>query len=208
MAGPTYGGTKISFDEDVFVFYGRDGTKPRRVELWRQLCSDTTSQTISCGGVNVTRHVMAHDLYPIASRYRFGISPPGYGWDCYRTYEYLLLGIIPIIDRTRFNESYDLFEGLPAIHIDKLHQAPQNVTRQRIVTAIEEYIGSPEFLNNSFPGWDRLFVGYWRREILIDAGRYDDMVRDHHGDRYYQAWQYVPSHTIGNDRFKADGNIH
>ena len=37
------------------------------------------------------------DLYEEISKYKFGISPVGNGLDCYRTWEYLYLGIIPIV---------------------------------------------------------------------------------------------------------------
>jgi hypothetical protein len=188
--------TDRSFDDEVFVFFGRGKNKPHRTELHDAVCTHSTSRTLSCDGdVSAahpgTNYTEPHRVYTIASRYRYGLSPPGRGWDCYRTYEYLLLGIIPIVDRTLWNESYDLLDGLPAIHVDGLRSDPHNVTQQRIVTAIHEYLASDDYQRNSFVGWDRLFLGYWRREVLKDAGRLQEMVWDEYGNGYYQGYRYT-----------------
>jgi hypothetical protein len=47
-------------------------------------------------------------------RYAFVASPPGNGVDCHRTWEALYLGVIPIVKRSAF---YDSFPGLPALAV-------------------------------------------------------------------------------------------
>jgi hypothetical protein len=181
----------VDFDDDVFVLFGRNDMKMHRVHLWESLCSNTTSSSISCGGNSESKD--PHEVYSIASNYSYGISPPGVGWDCYRTYEYLLLGMIPIIERLPHNESYDVFEGFPTVQMEGFWSGQSSdVTKQGIVSAIERYISSPDFLNATFSGWERLFLGYWRREILKDAGRYHEIIQDDRGDSYYQGWTYLP----------------
>jgi hypothetical protein len=76
----------------------------------------------------------------------YGISPPGVGWDCYGTYEVLLLAMIPIIDILPYDEGGSLFDGLPVIHIDKLlKDDAKYVTQCDILIAIHDYVSSPDF---------------------------------------------------------------
>jgi hypothetical protein len=194
----------INFDDDVIVFFGLNNkNKPWRTSLWQTLCSNTKSTSISCGGNNSTTSISPSEVYSIASHYPYGISPPGVGWDCYRTYEYFFLGMIPIIDKAPYNEGYDVFEGLPAIHIDKLGKSnmrSNEVTRDSIASAIHDYIGSPDFQNNTFSGWRRLFLGYWRREIMKDAGR--EIIQDEQGNDYFVTWKYTLNN--GDANFEPD----
>jgi len=54
---------------------------------------------------------------PRIYRFRFAISPPDNGWDCYRTWEAIWLGVIPIVIRT--GTSFDrLFDELPVLLVD------------------------------------------------------------------------------------------
>jgi hypothetical protein len=48
-------------------------------------------------------------------RYGFVASPPGNGVDCHRTWEALYLGVVPIVRRSPFYES---FSGLPVVFVD------------------------------------------------------------------------------------------
>ncbi|MBZ5557892.1 MAG: hypothetical protein LAO77_11515 [Acidobacteriia bacterium] len=49
------------------------------------------------------------------ARHVFVISPHGYGLDCYRTWEALLMGCIPIVKRSPLD---DLYRGLPVAIVD------------------------------------------------------------------------------------------
>jgi hypothetical protein len=56
-------------------------------------------------------------FYDVLSRFRFAVSPAGTGWDCYRTWEAIWLGVIPIVLRT--STSFDLlFDDLPVLLVD------------------------------------------------------------------------------------------
>jgi hypothetical protein len=52
----------------------------------------------------------------LLGKYAFVASPPGNGIDCHRTWEALYLGVVPILKRSPF---YDSFPGLPALFIDQ-----------------------------------------------------------------------------------------
>jgi hypothetical protein len=61
-------------------------------------------------------------------QYKWGISPDGNGIDCHRTWEYLYMGIIPILKRSIFSENLqklfpciilDSWDDLDATHLEK-----------------------------------------------------------------------------------------
>merc|ERR1712194_328339 len=126
------------------------------------------------------------------SKYRFGLIPKGMGYDCYRTHELLLLGVIPIIEMRR-TSSHKLFEGLPVIQMEHLDG---ETTRKDIVDAITNYVSSDSFKNNAFDGWEKLFLRHQRRLIVQDTKREKDVLVDEQGDECYQAFRYS---VIGNN---------
>jgi hypothetical protein len=65
----------------------------------------------------------------ISSAY-FVESPPGMGSDCYRHYEAMLVGAIPVVSRTSL--SYPVFEGLPHLPVDDWNDVtPEFIGTQR-----------------------------------------------------------------------------
>jgi hypothetical protein len=96
-----------------------------------------------------------------------------------------LLGVIPVIEE-RIPESHQLFEGLPVVHMPNMREAN---TTQKFQTAIQNYLESDAFQKSSFDGWQKLFLRYWRRKMLQDAGR--DILQDEEGREYYSAWRYT-----------------
>ena len=60
----------------------------------------------------ITIPVTHPDFYNILSSYQFVLSPRGRGIDCYRTWEALYVGTIPIIKSSSIDE---LFQDLPVI---------------------------------------------------------------------------------------------
>jgi hypothetical protein len=173
---------EISWKDDVLINFGQSPRRKHRVKLWGIMCPDSNATNgISCS----SNRVDPSDVYASASKFRFGISPPGAGWDCYRTYELLLLGVIPVIEE-RIPESHQLFEGLPVVHMPNMTEAN---TTQEVQTAIQKYLESDAFQKTRFDGWQRLFLKYWRRKILHDAGR--DIVQNEQGREYYLAWRYA-----------------
>ena len=54
------------------------------------------------------------DLFQRYTKYRFGISPPGNGMDCHRTWEMLFMGMIPIVESSSLDALYQKFD-LPVV---------------------------------------------------------------------------------------------
>ena len=62
-----------------------------KTDLWRT--------TIASSAVGYGPSMSPAAYYANLGRSRFVLSPPGRGWDCYRTYEAVLMGAIPIVRR-------------------------------------------------------------------------------------------------------------
>lgn len=196
----------LDFDRDVFVHFGlhREG----RLKLFSILCPNTTTlppsaprevlrdaerdatSTGSCSRENTRRPTSS--VLGDMSKFRFAISPVGVGWDCYRTYELLLMGVIPIIQE-RIPESHELFQGLPIVHMANMDDI---TSKQDFVDVIQQYIKSDAFQKANFEqGWQRLFLEFRRTQVLKDANRTKDILKDEQGREYYQAFHY----TFNND---------
>jgi hypothetical protein len=179
----------VDLDRDVIIFFNR--RREHRKVMWAKLCSQNVTgqhddQTLSLSCAN--RSVTPNKIYSEASRYRFGLSPPGRGWDCYRTYEWLYLGIIPVIEQ-RPPYSQILFEGLPVVHIPNLTH--RDTSKADLLRAIQAYVERPDFGSESMTsGWHRLFLSHWRRKVLQDANRTTIFNSDEGGREYYVGYQY------------------
>jgi hypothetical protein len=57
------------------------------------------------------------EYYALLGRTQFVLSPPGRGWDCYRTYEALAMGAVPIVRRHEVVS--DVVDGLPVVVVDR-----------------------------------------------------------------------------------------
>jgi galactosyl transferase GMA12/MNN10 family len=86
------------------------------------------------------------------SRSKFILSPAGFGWDCYRNWEALIYGAIPIIEHyNRTDGWFRTFEGLPVV----------------LVSTFDEV--TPEFLNSEYERlsksrdytFEKLSTEYW-----------------------------------------------
>ena len=87
-----------------------------------------------------------------------------------------------------------MWEDLPAVAVNSW-----DLSQKELLLALQNYVRSDKFLSADFSrGWERLFLGYWRRRVLKDAGREKDLVRDpHSGEHYYLAWKYESKYGIG-----------
>eukprot|EP00978_Attheya_sp_CCMP212_P018052 scaffold48918_cov59-Attheya_sp.AAC.1 len=148
-------------------------------------CKNRTGILMDSISCSVTgRRFQSNEIYEAAEQYLFGLSPPGNGNDCFRTYELLYLGIIPVVNyRPEYEE---LYEGLPVLQLEGW-----NFTQQQLVQKMRQYIASPSFQNNNFDGWERLFLKYWRHRVLKDTGRLSNIVDDDQGRKYYKSWTYT-----------------
>lgn len=207
----------FNFERDVYINFGLK--KEHRRRLWKVLCPNTNTTTnssntsrstpLSSSCYHGTKMLPLIKIYADMSRYKFGISPPGAGWDCYRTYELLAMGVIPIIeerDSPVGGESYDLFKGLPVIHMPNMSKA---ANKQQFVDVIQNYIKSESFQNATYgeDSWGRfMFLHHRRQKLLHETGRDKEVVVDENGSRYYQAYQYeyFPRNSSGNENIYCE----
>lgn len=168
----------------LFVKFGMK--KSHRNAPFQMACNNRTMPPLDNVTCTNTGIYTPQETYAASSEYLFGLSPPGNGRDCYRTYELLMNGIIPIV---RAQPEYDeLFRDLPVLQLPHW-----KYTQAELVQVMHDYIHSPGFLNNTFnAGWERLFLKYWRHKVLRDAGRDREIVADPEGNQYYLTWQYSP----------------
>lgn len=81
------------------------------------------------------------------TRSRFVISPPGNGMDCYRTWEALACGAIPIVKKSFLAP---LYEGLPILQVESFEEI------------------TPDLLENFVPDVSRLeklTTSYWKAKV-------------------------------------------
>lgn len=84
-------------------------------------------------------------------QYAFVLSPPGNGFDCFRTWEALMLGCIVIMKHSPIDS---LFEDLPVILVHDWSEVNQAL----LDTKFNEF-ASKEFNR------DKLYIDYWLRKI-------------------------------------------
>ncbi len=87
------------------------------------------------------------------AQHKFTLSPPGLGSDCYRVYESLLMGSIPIVQHSHIDH---LYEGLPVLFIDSWDQVTEEFLNKKYAE-IRSKKYNPE----------KLFMEYWLDYIRI-----------------------------------------
>lgn len=98
----------------------------------------------------------AHKYYDELVKYKMCLSLPGAGLDCYRTWECLFLGVVPIILKTQ--GLYDMFKDLPVIIIEDFTVLTKDIL-------YEEYIKVLKRINNNEINWDKFHCSYWIKLI-------------------------------------------
>ena len=92
--------------------------------------------------------------YSELKRHHFALSPRGNGMDCFRTWEALALGVIPIIKRSG---PFDrLYEGMPVLLVDRW----EHVTLPLLLRTLKEW------RHRRFEGLNRLTVDSYFRSSL------------------------------------------
>jgi hypothetical protein len=81
------------------------------------------------------------DYFAQLARSRFVLSPPGRGWDCYRTYEAIALGAIPIVRREP--PLSDVVSGLPVLMVDDWSDVTPAWLARQVVTGSMERMTLP-----------------------------------------------------------------
>jgi hypothetical protein len=87
----------------------------------------------------------------------FVLSPPGNGVDCHRTWEVLYAGRVPILLRGPYTA---LYRDLPVLLVDDWSEVTERRLRDEQARLLD---GRYDF--------DKLRLGYWRRQIRGEAGR-------------------------------------
>lgn len=89
-------------------------------------------------------------------RSQFVLSPPGQGWDCYRSHEAIAMGAIPIVKRER--PVTDVYEDLPVWLVDDWY----DITPARMAQV------APALREKST---ETITMSYWTRRIQATAAR-------------------------------------
>jgi len=110
----------------------------------RKLCKDSISNNLLCVNPHFTKRTQN---WMNMSQFAFVASPTGDGLDCYRTWEALLLGAIPIVTTPFFKQ---MFEDLPVLIVKDW----KDITPQLLSKTIED------FKNKKF-NYDKLTLKYW-----------------------------------------------
>lgn len=95
------------------------------------------------------------ELWKKYTEYRFGLSPPGNGLDCHRTWEMLFFGMIPIVKKSALDP---LYKGLPVLVVEDWSE-----------------LCNPGFLQDSYANLSRLLpaddsivtMQYYKRKVIV-----------------------------------------
>lgn len=98
----------------------------------------------------VTRRIPQDECWRIHAAFAFEASPQGNGMDCFRTWEALALGTVPIVRRSPLDRLYRA-HGLPVAIVEDW----QEVTSERLGQWAEELVPQLE------PTRHKLSAGYW-----------------------------------------------
>ena len=117
------------------------------------------------------------------AEFKFALSPRGWGPDCYRTWEALLVGTIPVVERgihdaiairaKKESQLDKLYEGLPILVIDDWKQITEDFLEKeyRRITSKKYNLG-------------KLYIEYWHKKIkavrdaFLQKKKYDFYAKD------------------------------
>jgi len=85
------------------------------------------------------------------AQFKFTLSPRGYGIDCYRTWEALLVGSIPVVKHSQLDP---LYEGLPILVINEWEELTEGFLNEKYA----------EIASKSYD-LSALFTDYWFKKV-------------------------------------------
>ena len=132
--------------KDKLLYVNFSNHTPERKAL-NAAFMEQNSSTLTCR----TFPLAYGDYLAEMARHKFILCPPGNGWDCWRTYEALYLGCIPIMEKSIFSS---FFEDLPILFIDRFFDINDVLLK-------EEY----EKMKRKEYNWDKLKLSYWMKRI-------------------------------------------
>ena len=118
---------------------------------YNQRSSDELEKLPSHLCIELQSFVPRHTMWNIMKEYAFILSPAGIGIDCYRTWESLILGCIPIVCEP-FPEK--LFEDLPVLQV----QSWSDVNDELLLNTLHNF----KYRNFNY---DKLTLNYWHNQI-------------------------------------------
>ena len=101
--------------------------------------------------IEVQSFIPRDTLWNIMKEYAFVLSPAGNGIDCYRTWESLILGCIPIVCEPIPKK---LFEDLPVLHV----QSWSDINEELLLNTLHIF----KYANFNY---DKLTLQYWHNKI-------------------------------------------
>lgn len=104
--------------------------------------------------VHLPERIPRTEYWKKLRKFKFVLSPLGNGMDCHRTWEALILGVVPIVRKSTISE---VFDGLPVIQIEDYSE---------ISTEILEKFNYPNGQDSEIQ--DRLTLNYWKNLIFND----------------------------------------
>jgi hypothetical protein len=98
------------------------------------------------------------EFLTLLGEHQFVFSPPGFGYDCHRHWESLLVGSIPVVIGSETSD--ELFQDLP-VWIVKSYKEVTNEAMDRVFK---------DFHTKSW-NFERLFLDFWREKIYSEASK-------------------------------------
>jgi len=120
-----------------------------RKPLWKLSCSGRLKNISKCFYRSNLIDQWRYYIYLAQSKFIF--SPPGDGMDCYRTWEALYFGSIPIVINASINS---IFENLPVLIVNNYEEINLELLKNVYDSLIKQKFD-----------YRRLYKGYWQREI-------------------------------------------
>lgn len=120
------------------------GLKPERAELGEQFDGAEYCFTVK-------ERIPFLSYMEQMSRFKFSLSPRGYGPDTYRTWEALLVGSIPIVRTSQLDR---LYADLPILIVDDWSKINKKFLEERY----------QEITRRKWP-IEKLFIEYWEQQI-------------------------------------------
>lgn len=97
------------------------------------------------------------------AQFKFVLSPPGNGIDCYRTWEALLVGCIPIVKSSCLNP---LYRDLPVLVINNWEEVTERFLKAKYTElSLKKY------------NFEKLYMEYWLRRINSVKRRYSPAIK-------------------------------
>jgi hypothetical protein len=137
----------------------RLGKKPDRADL------DAVIQNKSWVTFGPAQPLPFVDYMKEMSECKFALSPKGRGIDCYRTWEALIVGTIPIVKSSQLN---DLYKGLPVLIINDWRELSEEFLNEKYKEiASKKYDISPLFCEYWFHKFDEVRNAYFKNKKRI-----------------------------------------